>query len=81
MTNSTEDKIKGTFHEVKGTIKRKLEKLPTTPHWKTKGKLNMRGKGSTQDRRSEKSRRRIEEVVRRTKKRTATGHGFTILTV
>lgn len=39
MTNSTEDKIKGTLHEVKGSIKEEAGKVTNNPKLEDKGKV------------------------------------------
>jgi uncharacterized protein YjbJ (UPF0337 family) len=38
MKNSTRDKLKGSFHEVKGTIKEELGKVTSDPNLKAEGK-------------------------------------------
>ena len=48
MKTSTKDRIKGSFHEVKGTIKEEVGKVTNDRNLKAEGKG---GQGSTADRR------------------------------
>ena len=38
MKNSTRDKLKGSFHELKGTIKEEVGKVTSNPNLKAEGK-------------------------------------------
>ena len=38
MKTSTKDKLKGSFHEVKGTIKEEVGKATNDPHVESRGK-------------------------------------------
>jgi len=49
MKTSTKDKLKGSFHEIKGTIKKGVEKMTIDPTLKAEGKTEKKA-GKVQQR-------------------------------
>jgi len=66
MKTSTKDRIKGSFHEVKGTIKEQVGKATSDRHLKAEGKAEKKaGKVQQQIGHAKENRRKVEGKAQR----------------